>query len=340
MAARTGRGVPQGAAGPAAGAVARGRQGRRRHGAPRVRRRGGGTGRRVRPPARVPRRLPDARPGDRGADQRQPHHPPLEGRPPPPSSGAGPQRRGLRRPDGPDAGLPQRHVRRVRRRACGVDRRRWAQHRRSRPPRRLPAATGPRRSLADAHDHPPDGGPGDRPDVRRQRRAAAQGRHDGARDRRAWRAHPGDPGAVRRRARRVPGPPAAARRAARVRAQLQHPDGHPGARVPVPRQRLGTRQRPLRPSAVGPLRRAGRVRDLRRRRGAARAGVHRRRPRRLQLGDGAHGVVGEHHAADDDPRPDQAGVRLRVGHPPGRGRQRRVARHPRDARRAARATSR
>ncbi len=45
--------------------------------------------------------------------------------------------------------------------------------------------------------------------------------------------------------------------------------------IPVPRQRLGAGQ-PLRPSPVEPLRRAGRLRDLRRRRGPARPAVHRR----------------------------------------------------------------
>ena len=59
------------------------------------------------------------------------------------------------------------------------------------------------------------------------------------------------------------------------------------------------------------LRRAGRVRDLRRRRGPARPGLHRRRPRRLQLGHAADCVVAEHHAADHAARADQAGVRVR-----------------------------
>ena len=82
------------------------------------------------------------------------------------------------------------------------------------------------------------------------------------------------------------------RRHAAVRAQLLDPDGHARAHLPVPRQRVHAGCRPLRPPAVLPLRRAGRLRHLRRRRGAARPGVHRRRPRRLQLGDGADGVVG------------------------------------------------
>ena len=44
----------------------------------------------------------------------------------------------------------------------------------------------------------------------------------------------------------------------------------------------------------------------------SRPGVHRRRPRRLQLGDGTHRVVGQHHAADHDPGTHQARVRVRL----------------------------
>ena len=82
----------------------------------------------------------------------------------------------------------------------------------------------------------------------------------------------------------------------------------------------------LRPSAVVEVRRAGRVRDLRRRRGAPRAGLHRRRHRRVQLGDGTDRVVGQHHAADHDSRAHQAGVRLRARAAHGRGGQRQLAR--------------
>ena len=67
---------------------------------------------------------------------------------------------------------------------------------------------------------------------------------------------------------------AAARRRRRLRAVVLHPDGRARPEVPVPRQLLGGRPK-IRPSAVEPLRRAGRVRHLRQRRGAARPRVHR-----------------------------------------------------------------
>ena len=176
-----------------------------------------------------------------------------------------------------------------------------------------------------------------RPVLRRQPGAAAQGGRHRARHRRARRPHPGHAGAVRRRDRRLPGPPAGRRRhAAEYALSFSIPMDTPGLDLPVPRQRVDARRRPVRPPAVDPLRRAGRLRDLRRRRGAAPPGVHRRRPRRLQLGDGPDGVVAEHHAADHHPGPDEARVRLRPGHAHGRGGQRQLAGHARDARRAAR----
>ncbi len=58
--------------------------------------------------------------------------------------------------------------------------------------------------------------------------------------------------------------------------ELLHPRQHARPDLPLPRQRLHPGCRSVRPSAVVPVRRAGRVRDLRRRRGAARSGVHRR----------------------------------------------------------------
>ena len=103
---------------------------------------------------------------------------------------------------------------------------------------------------------------------------------DRARHRGARRARAGDAGAVRRRNRGLSGG-AAAQGRRRLRAVVLHPDEHAGAEVPVPRQRLD-RHQPLRPSAVEPLRRAGRLRDLRRRRGAARPPVHRLQSRLLQ----------------------------------------------------------
>ena len=56
----------------------------------------------------------------------------------------------------------------------------------------------------------------------------------------------------------------------------------------------------VRPADLEPLRRAGRLRDLRRRRGRQGPGVHQRRRRCLQLGH-AHLLVAEHHAADHHP---------------------------------------
>ena len=79
---------------------------------------------------------------------------------------------------------------------------------------------------------------------------------------------------VRRRDRRVPGI-AASRRRRRLRARVLHSDVDTGPEVPLPRQ-LQHGGRPVRSSALEPLRRAGRVRHLRRRRGAARSRVHRR----------------------------------------------------------------
>ena len=66
-----------------------------------------------------------------------------------------------------------------------------------------------------------------------------------------------------------PGHPLAPGAPPRVRAELLDPDRHPGPRVPVPRPGVDARRQPLRPSALVALRRTGRVRDLRRRRGAA-----------------------------------------------------------------------
>ena len=80
-----------------------------------------------------------------------------------------------------------------------------------------------------------------------------------------------------------PGRPDAGRRPAPC-AVLLHPDGDAGAEIPLPRQRLRARQS-HRSSVLQPVRRTGRVRHLRRRRGAARARVHRRRRAAPQRGD-------------------------------------------------------
>ena len=99
----------------------------------------------------------------------------------------------------------------------------------------------------------------DRRQVRRQHGPAAQGRRDRRRHRRARRPHPGHAGALRRRDGGLPGPaPSAGAR--RTTPGLRHPDGHAGPHVPVPRQRVRAGRRSVRPAAVDPLRRAGRLR--------------------------------------------------------------------------------
>ena len=125
---------------------------------------------------------------------------------------------------------------------------------------------------------------------------------------------------------------AAARRRRRLCPVVLRADGRARAEIHVPRQRLGAGQ-PLRSSAVEPLRRAGCLRHLRRRRGAARPRLHRLQPRRLQHGDD-HELVAQHPAADDDPGLDQARLRLGPGAAHGgrdqRGRSRDHAHDRRD----------
>ena len=229
------------------------------------------------------------------------------------------------RPDGPHARLHERHLRGLRRPARRMGRAR--QRGRRRAAGRLPEVPAPRRHLADPHHRAADRRQGDgRRAGGRQRARAAQGRRDRARHRRARRARAGDAGAVRRRDRGLSGGAAAAGRR-RLCAVLLHPDGRAGAEVPVPRQRVERRQ-PLRPSAVEPVRRAGRLRDLRRRRGAARPAVHRLQPQVLQHGDD-HELAAEHPAADDDPRLGEARIRLGRGLAHGGGDQRRRSRDQR-----------
>ena len=109
------------------------------------------------------------------------------------------------------------------------------------------------------------------------------------------------------------------------------PMGAPGLKF-LCRDSVSSAGQPLRPSAVEPLRRAGRLRDLRRRRGAARPPVHRLQPRRLQHGDD-HELAAEHPAADDDPRLGEARLRLGPGAAHGGRDQRRRSRdHAHDRR--------
>ena len=104
---------------------------------------------------------------------------------------------------------------------------------------------------------------------------------DGTRHPRAGFARAGDAGALLGRTRRL-SQRTHARRGARARVELQHSDGYAGPEVHLSRQRVGEHQS-FRPSVVEPLRRAGRLRHLRRRRGAQGPCVHRCQPRRLQL---------------------------------------------------------
>ena len=219
------------------------------------------------------------------------------------------RRRIFGRPDGPHARLYERHLRRLCRPA---------------PTNGQPTATRPapngwsptRNSCAAATSRSPTRSfsrPSTRRWATRRRRAtpcAAQGRRHRARHRRARRARARHPGAVRRRDRGLSRRPLPDRRR-RLCAVVLHPDERAGTEIPLPRQRLGVSQ-PLRPSVVEPLRRAGRLRHLRRRRGPARPPVHRLQPRRLQLGDD-HELAGQHPAADHDPRLGEARLRLGSG---------------------------
>ena len=188
--------------------------------------------------------------------------------------GPGAHRRGVGRADGPHARLHERHVRRLRRRAAGLARTGGPQR-----GGRRPTSPRSRQQLAredicpHPHDRPPDGRPGratsPSPATRcRCTRWATPSTASSCAAPASW-------PRWRRSPTRSPSTPATRCRAdapARVRAQLLDPDGHAGARLPVPRQRVDAGRRPVRPPAVDPLRRAGRLRDLRRRRGARATG--------------------------------------------------------------------
>ena len=186
----------------------------------RLRRRRAAARRGVRPPARVPRRLPDARSRDGRADQRQPHDPPLDRRSETPAPGA---RRiaeatvGLmgRTPDYMNvtfAGFAGSAVRGSVPRAAtseGHDNLVQFQKQLAREDISLThTIVHPTIDRVDRHIFA--GQPG----------AAAQGRRHRARHRRARSAHPRDAGAVRRRDRGLPRPSAAADAHARVRPEL------------------------------------------------------------------------------------------------------------------------
>ena len=82
------------------------------------------------------------------------------------------------------------------------------------------------------------------------------------------------------RSRSIPGQPMPAGRRRHYAARLRHPARHAGPELPVPRQRRGAGRRSVRPAAVVPLRRAGRLLIFDDVRGAAGPRVHRRRRRR------------------------------------------------------------
>ena len=106
-------------------------------------RRRASAGRGVRPAARVPRRLPDARSRDGRADQREPHDPPLGRRPEATAQGARAHRRGVGRPHGPHARLHERDLRRLRGRAQCLARPRRRQRGGPRQPRAASRSSSP-----------------------------------------------------------------------------------------------------------------------------------------------------------------------------------------------------
>ena len=289
---------------------------------------------RVRPPPRLPPRVPRPRPGDGRAAQHRPHDPALGRRPEAAQPRADANRGGHGRPHGADARLYEREVRELRRALARLDRRGRPERggRPQHPP--LPEAAGARGHRAHPHDHPPHRRQVDRRPDPRQPGAAPQGRRDGGRDRRARRPHPRDARAVRRRDRRLSGA-SAARRGRGVRARVLHPRRHAGADLPLPGQRFHAGghvfDRPL--STRFDEQDAFVIFDDVR--GAARSALPRRPRGRVQHGD-HHGPARQPHQPDDDPGADQARIRLRPGYPHGGSHRRRQRRHPGDAGRALR----
>ena len=154
---------------------------------------------------------------------------------------------------------------------------RQANARGRRQPGPVPEAPGPRRHLAHPHHRPAHRRQGDGYADRRQPGHAAQGGRDRDAASSCAGPHPGHARALRRRARRLPGPPVPAEAHRGLRALLRHPGRHSRADLPLPRQHLRPGRGSVRPAVVDALRRAGRLRHLRRRRGAPGPPVHRRR---------------------------------------------------------------
>ena len=255
------------------------RAGRRCHRAPRAGRRGADAGRRVRPSARVPRRVPDRRIPETGEPLNIGHMiPRSRRRPQAPQPRSGAHRRGHRRAHGPHARLHEREVRQLRRRAgrtgsAPTDATRRARTTSSRFQKRLA-----REDISLTHTiiHPTDrqvDGRADRSATRcRCTRSARRQAASWCAARASWPRWRPSPTRSRctRRFRCRPG--------RGVRPGLLHPGRHARAcsscaATARPRPARDPFDRP----AVEPLRRAGRVRDLRRRRDPARPAVHRRR---------------------------------------------------------------
>ena len=253
-----------------------------------------------------------------------------------PQPGPGPHLRGDRGADGAHAGLHERQVRLLR----GPPRRSGrapdgANAEGAAEPGAVPAAPGPRGPLAHPHDHPAH-----RSTRRPIRRSSATGSRStrSARPRR---------GIVVRGARILatlapfadeiavyPGLPIPAG-AERLRAGLRHPGRHARADLPVPGQRLRSGRASLRPAAVLALRRAGRLRDLRRRRGARATACSSTAGSTSTTRIRTSGIVENLTIQTTIRAADQARVRLRPGHAHGGGHQRPEPGHAGDAGRAA-----
>ena len=271
--------------------VARRRARRRRHGAPGAGGRREDAGGRVRPPAPVCRRVPDRRPGDGRAGRHQPHDSPLRSRT------SKRRNRGLTRISEATVGLMGRTPDYMNVKfACFAARHGvWAgadhgNEEGAREPGPVPAAPGPR-GLSLTHtiiqptiDKVTDARiVGNQVTLHKVGETATGIVVRGARIL-ATLAPFADEIAV------YPGLPIPAEATAYALA-FAIPVDTPGTDLPVPGQRRRSGRAPLRPPAVLPIRRAGRLRHLRQRRGAPRPRVHRRPRGHLQRASAQTGIV-------------------------------------------------